>query len=147
MCGGLGCAIFEIRSGFPLFSSFLGGDADILRQTVEMLGRLPDPWWGRFKERALWFEANGEPKSIQDQESAGALLHASKGSLREHLRSIGTQDEVPSNDEGAMIEQPGVRLCEEEVALLGNLLEKMLKYRPEDRIGMQEVIMHPWLEM
>ncbi|KAF7800097.1 hypothetical protein EIP86_011341 [Pleurotus ostreatoroseus] len=142
----LGCAIFEIRAGFPLFSSFFGSDSDILRQTVETLGRLPDPWWRQFERRASWFEDNGEPKSIQDQESAGVTLHASKSSLREQLRSIGTQDDAPWYNEGAMIEKPGVRLCEKEVCLLGDLLEKMLKYRPEDRIGMQEVIMHPWLE-
>jgi serine/threonine-protein kinase SRPK3 len=43
----LGCA------GFSLFESFMGSDVDILKQTVEMLGRLPDSWWGAFEQRAL----------------------------------------------------------------------------------------------
>ena len=38
----------------------------------------------------------------------------------------------------------GARLREQEVELLGDLLEKMLKYRPEERIRMDEVIEHPW---
>lgn len=143
----LGCTIFEIRAGFPLFSSFFGSDTDILKQTVAMLGRLPDPWWGEFKERELFFEDDGEPKSAQDQKSAGVFLYASKTSIREQLRLIGAQDDVPSSDEGPMIETPGVRLSEKEIELLGDLLEKMLRYRPEDRIGLNEVDVHPWLEM
>ncbi|KAK0228692.1 kinase-like domain-containing protein [Armillaria fumosa] len=143
----LGCAIFEIRAGFPLFDSFFGSDTDILRQSVETLGRLPDPWWDSFQGRALWFEENGQVKSLQAQELSGALLQASKSSVRDKLRSIGTQDDSPSSDEGPMIEKSGVMLPEEEVALLGDLLERMLVYHPEDRIGMQEVIDHPWFSL
>lgn len=46
-----------------------------------------------------------------------------------------------------MIEKSGVILPEEVVALLGDLFERMLVYRPEDRIGMQEVIDHPWFSL
>ena len=45
-----------------------------------------------------------------------------------------------------MIEKQGVRLCKEEVGLLGDLLEKMLRNRPEDRIKLREVSEHPWLK-
>ena len=51
---------------------------------------------------------------------------------------------APYVDEGRMIERTGVRLHEEEVEMLGDLLEKMLKYRPEERMRMHEVIEHPW---
>lgn len=54
---------------------------------------------------------------------------------------------MPSSNEGPMIETTGVRLSEKEIELLGDLLEKMLRYRPEDRIGLNEVDVHPWLEM
>ena len=140
----LGCAIFEIRAGFPLFESFFGSDIDILKQTVETLGRLPDPWWAAFKQRALWFEEDGHPKSEQDQERAGVLLKAHRSTIRAKLLQIAEQDDPPSEDEGSMIEKPGVRLREEEVELLEDLSEKMLKYRPEERICIQDVIQHPW---
>ncbi|KAJ7074408.1 kinase-like domain-containing protein [Mycena amicta] len=138
----LACAIFEIRSGSALFDPFLGSDNDIVKQNVEVLGRLPDPWWHSFADRALWFEEDGEPKSAEAQ----ALLWspASKSSIHERLRSIGTRDVPPDSPEGPMMEMPGVRLLEEEVELLGNLLEKMLRYRPEERIGMEDVVRHPW---
>ena len=140
----LGCAIFEIRAGFALFESFLGSDVDILRQMVETLGRLPDPWWTAFEQRTLWFEGDGQPKSDQDQERAGVLLKASRSSIRAKLLEIGEQDDLPSEDEGPMIEKPGVRLHEEEVGQLEDLLEKMLKYIPEERSRIQDVIRHPW---
>ncbi|KAJ7355622.1 hypothetical protein DFH08DRAFT_922643 [Mycena albidolilacea] len=71
-------AIFELRAEFQLFESFLGSDTDILRQTVEVLGRLPDPWWASFEERIQWFEDDGEPKSAEAQKHAGVLLQASR---------------------------------------------------------------------
>ena len=147
----LGCAIFEIRAGCPLFEPFFGSDTDILVQTVGTLGRLPDPWWGSFEDRAVWFEEDGEPKSVEAQERAQAddepevPFEVPKSSIGEKLRSIGTQDDPAYSDEGPMMEKSGVKLDEEEVKLLEDLLQKMLRYRPEERIGMQEVVEHPWL--
>lgn len=140
----LACAIFEIRAGFALFEPILGSDVDILRQTVETLGRLPDPWWSAFEQRTLWFEEDGQPKSEQDQERAGLLLKAYRSSIKAKLRGIGEQGVPSPNDEGPMIEKPGARLPEDEIELLADLLEKMLKYHPEERIRIQDVIQHPW---
>ncbi|KAL0068067.1 hypothetical protein AAF712_004971 [Marasmius tenuissimus] len=140
----LGCAIFEIRAGFALFEPFLGSDVDILKQTVETLGRLPDPWWGAFTERTLWFEENGQPKSEEDQERSRVLLKAYRSSIRDKLHQIGKQHDPPPEHEGPMIEEGGVQLPEEEIALLEDLLEKMLRYRPEERTRVQDIIRHPW---
>jgi serine/threonine protein kinase len=143
----LGCTIFEIREGFALFEPCLESDVDILRQMIETLGRLPDPWWGAFKERTLWFEEDGQPKSEQDKKRAGLLLKACRSSIKAELHTIGKQEVPPSDDEGPMIERSGVRLPEEEFELLGDLLEKMLKYRPEERIRIQDAILHPWFTL
>ena len=146
----LGCAIFEIRAGCPLFDPFFSSYTDILVRTVGTLGRLPDPWWGSFEDRAVWFEEDGEPKNVEAQERAQAddelefPFEVPKSSIGEKLRSIGTQDDPPESDEGPMMEKSGVKLDEEEVKLLEDLLRKMLRYRPEERIGMQEVVEHPW---
>ncbi|KAG5723265.1 Protein kinase dsk1 [Termitomyces sp. T112] len=145
----LGCAIFEIRAGLALFEPILGSDTDILRQTVEMLGRLPDPWWGAFKHRSLWFEEDGQPKSEQDQERAGLLLKSHATSIRAKLLRIGELDVRPfgGDDDGPMMEKHGTRLPDVEVELLTNLLGKMLRYRPEERISIQDVIQHPWFKL
>jgi len=84
----LGCAIFEIRAGFSLFEPFMGSDVDLLKKTVEMLGRLPDPWWGAFEQRALWFGDDGQPKNEQNQERAGVFLKAYRTSIGTKLLEI-----------------------------------------------------------
>ena len=94
----------------------------------------------------VYFEEDGEPKSIEEQERAGAFTKACKSSIRDQLREIGTQNDPPNGDEGRMIERTGVTLHEREVELLGDLLKRMLRYRPEERIKMIEVIRHPWFD-
>lgn len=98
-----------------------------------MLGKLPEPWWSAFEERYEWFEENGEPKPP-----------AKKSTIREKLRMIGDKDTPPDADEGPMIEPVGTRLEAGELMLLGDLLEKMLKYHPQERITVREVVHHPW---
>jgi serine/threonine-protein kinase SRPK3 len=41
----LGCSLFEIRTGRKLFSSFDDEDNDYLDAIVQVLGKLPEPWW------------------------------------------------------------------------------------------------------
>ncbi|KAK9243571.1 kinase-like domain-containing protein [Lipomyces tetrasporus] len=41
----LGCTIFEIRAGFQLFESFFDDPDDAIRQMVQTLGKLPEPWF------------------------------------------------------------------------------------------------------
>jgi len=98
---------------------------------------------GAFEQRALRFGGDGRPKSEQDQERVGVLLKAYRTSIRAKLLEIGEKDDLPSEDEGPMIEHPRVRLPEKEVDLLADLLQKMLKYTPEERIRIQDVIRHP----
>ena len=136
---GLACTIFQIHAGFPLFSSFL--KRDILKRIVETLGKLPDPWWGAFKERHKWFDEDGNPK---------ATGTAKKTSIKQKLAMIGCQSAPPSHHrsrsgiiDGPMTER-GTRLDDDEIEVLGDLLEKMLKYRLQDRIKMCEVVAHHW---
>ncbi|OBZ66636.1 Serine/threonine-protein kinase SRPK [Grifola frondosa] len=136
----LACAIFEIRAGSPLFDPFLSSDTLILKQIVETLGRFPDPWWNSWEARRAWFDETGELKPEEEQRKQAVLLPAVKSSLRQKLREIGQQDDAPEVGEGTMIEKTGTRLEEAEVELLADLLEKMLRYRPEDRISMTEVV-------
>jgi serine/threonine-protein kinase SRPK3 len=48
------------------------------------------------------------------------------------LREIRDQDDISNVNEGTMIEKEGTGLDEAEVRLLADLLEKMLRYCPED---------------
>jgi serine/threonine protein kinase len=41
----LGCTPFEIRTGRKLFSPFDDEDDDYLDAIIQVLGKLPEPWW------------------------------------------------------------------------------------------------------
>ena len=132
---GLACAIFEIRAGRPLFSPFMASHNSVLLDTVLTLGKLPGPWWNAFKGRHECFEENGELKPPYKMYPIRALLE-----------KIGADDMPPTSDYGPMIEPAGTQLEEEEIMLLNDLLEMMLKYRPEERMSIEEVVRHPWFK-
>ncbi|KAF8810776.1 kinase-like protein [Phlegmacium glaucopus] len=141
----LACMIFEIRAGFPLFEAFPGGNDEVLKEIVSTFGKLPEPWWGAFENRHLWFDEDGKPKATVLQQ---VLLPAEKTSIKKKLASIGDQDVPPATgDDGPMMERPGTKLDKAEIQVLGDLLEKMLRFRPQDRIKMCEVVAHPWFAL
>jgi serine/threonine-protein kinase SRPK3 len=140
---GLACTIFEIRAGFSLFNSDFTSGSLVLRNIVRTLGKLPEPWWSKFEERHVWFEENGEPKV---QVNGEPMFPARKTSVRKLFQRIGGDEKVGSERLGPIMDSPGTRLEEEELELLSNLLEKMLRYQPEKRITIKEVVRHPWLE-
>jgi serine/threonine-protein kinase SRPK3 len=131
----LGCLFFQIRAGFPLFDPWCSTTASILCEIVYLLGKLPEPWWSSFTDRSEYFDDNGNPK-----------LQGGRKNIRAQLYSIGTEDfpPHPGKQDGPMFEPLGTRLSEEEVDLMDDLLGKMLKLRPEERITMDEVVRHPW---
>jgi len=134
----LGCTVFQIRAGLPLFHTFLGGDSRILKATVETFGKLPESWWSAFESRHLWFDECGEPK---------AGTEAMKTPIKQQLASVGYYDNPPMRVGDSMVEPFGTGLDEVEIELLGDLLEKMMHYRPEDRITIFEVVAHPWFAL
>ena len=145
----LACLIYEVRTGLSLFDlAWSMHDEDLVMHMVEMLGRLPDPWWAAFKYREQWFHDNGEPRSEDEQMSSpgiggGAFPLAVAETLHDKLRLAGTH-RLSNVDEGPMCEPSGVRMEDDEVELLGDLLGKILKYKPEERVTIEEVIEHPW---
>jgi serine/threonine-protein kinase SRPK3 len=52
-----------------------------------------------------------------------------------------------TGDDGPIMERSGTRLDDVEIEVLGDLLEKMLRYQPQDRIKMCEVVAHPWFAL
>ncbi|KAJ2915569.1 hypothetical protein MD484_g4845, partial [Candolleomyces efflorescens] len=141
----LACAIFEIRAGHSLFDSFLRDSDIVLMQTVETLGRLPDPWWVQFEARHFWFDEDGEPK-LEGAQKEVVYIPASKRSLRQRVEDIWKGEEPVVGYNTSFTESRDMPLSGKEVDLLTNLLERMLRYRPEERIAIQEVVKHPWFD-
>ena len=71
-----------------------------------------------------------------------------KTPIKQQLASVGYYDDPPPiRDDDPMVEQSGTRLDKVEIELLGDLLEKMMRYRPEDRMKIFEVVAHPWFAL
>jgi serine/threonine-protein kinase SRPK3 len=141
----LACTMFEICAGFPLFETFLGGYDEALTEIVATFGKLPEPWWDAFENRNLWFDEDGNTKAPDLQQ---VLVPVEASSIREKLSSIGQQEEgLLTGYDGPMMAALGTRLDKAEAQLLADLLEKMLRYQPQDRIRISEVAAHPWFSL
>ena len=133
----LACTIFEIRSGFPLFESFVGSSTEILEEIVRILGMPPEP------SHSLW-EKYGI--TIADH----AQLDGS--TLNDRIREIGVYDQEPSIHDGdiaskdhhTLLEPSGRRITRDEETGLADLLRRTLDYTPEKRLSAEKVANHSW---
>ncbi|KAF7866860.1 hypothetical protein EAF04_005701 [Stromatinia cepivora] len=140
----LGCVLFEIRSGGQLFGDWIGTKDDVLRQMVQAFGKLPEPWWTAWENRSLFFDDDGEPKKTWDD----GIVRASKFELDEMIAEIGAEDEEEDDLErncAVMLEPNGAKVPEDEASQMKDLLERILKWKPEERISIKEIMDHRWL--
>ena len=67
--------------------------------------------------------------------------------LRQQLHDIEAEMNDPNLElQLKVLEKPGTPLDDAEIELLNDLLGKMLRYRPEERISMKEAVQHPWFQ-
>ena len=133
----LACTIFEIRSGFPLFESFVGSSTEILEEMVRILGMPPEP------SHSLW-----EKYGINTADHAPL----DRSTLNDRIREIGMYDQEPSVHRGdiasknhhTLLEPSGRRITRDEETDLADLLRKTLNYIPEKRLSAEEVANHSW---
>ncbi|KAL9129215.1 MAG: hypothetical protein Q9217_002284 [Psora testacea] len=134
----LACTIFEVRSGFPLFESFVGSSTEVLEEIVRILGMPPE------SSHSLWKK---DGITITD--------HArwDGPALNERIRGIGIYDQEPSIHESdvtslnhhTLLEPPGGRVIGDEANTLTDLLRRALDYIPEKRLSAEKVANHVWL--
>lgn len=154
----LACTIFEIRTGEALFEVSFSDRDDALLQIVQILGKLPERWWYAWDRRLTYFEEDGNPKQKWKNDRPLASLHP----LIDQFKNIGSEDDTnqtsaehASNHESDSGElsahannRPSStgsgRISPEEVACLYDLLSRILKYAPEERITVKEASEHAW---
>lgn len=136
----LSCTMFEMRSGFPLFESFVGSAREILQEMIQILGTPPNPWWPSLQRHGI---------NVGHYEASSGSL------LSERIRQIGMNDEIPSRDgtetplsepptSDLIIEPPSTKVSEEETSALTGLLQRTLQYTPEARLPVEMTIKHRW---
>jgi serine/threonine protein kinase len=153
----LGCTLFEIRTGRKLFCPFDDDPDNYLDEMVLLLGKLPEPWWSTTWEmRKKWYQ--------DETDSQGRVLHIEKTTPPEVVyENPDTESRVhPSVAEGARSLQeklaPGLwyvvaprhihrEISAEEIEIFADLLSKLLKFDPNDRLKVKAIQDHEWFRM
>ncbi|KAK9365209.1 hypothetical protein V1509DRAFT_414394 [Lipomyces kononenkoae] len=125
---------------------------------VQTLGKLPEPWWSSWESRHDYFDEDGKPKNYWPN----GIPLSKEYPLIQLIRDIGADDYQPVTDEysvetdnvkssdcaepetNSMFESMGTRLSATEVEVFEDLLHKVLRYNPEQRLQIQEIIEHSW---
>lgn len=154
----LGCTLFEIRTGRKLFYPFDDDDDSYLDAIVQVLGKLPEPWWSTgWKARRTIYEDE------TDENGRAVAVVVGEGTSEGHREDEPGIVRVvhPSVDQDARSVQaklaPGLwYLCskdndefhkyipESEKEAITDLLGRLLAYGPAVRVQGQGLINHRW---
>ncbi|KAI1843108.1 hypothetical protein JX266_010635 [Neoarthrinium moseri] len=129
----LGCTLYEMRVGQRLFDVFqLVGihKQNYVDEIASLLGEPPEPWVEFF-----------EPDDEDDTDTSPA--HPYTQEKRTHLihdKLVSCHDCTKRDCDHPQFQH----ISEPEAAALADLLEKLLRYRAEERLTVQQVLGHPW---
>ncbi|KAF8906815.1 kinase-like domain-containing protein [Gymnopilus junonius] len=128
----LGCSVFEIRTGAPLFDAFFGSKKEIVSQMLNVIGKLPEPWW------SAW-------KGDNENASEGGIY-----TLRDVItRAVGGSTDAggghPHTDNSNTIWSENPAISSDEVDIMKRFIEKLLIYKPEARMSAEEASKQPWI--
>ncbi|KAI2770435.1 kinase-like protein [Daldinia loculata] len=158
----LACTLYEVRTGSPLFKDFYGSDlSNTVRQIESYLGPLPQKYRTKYVEMLRDIPGAsglsisnhtsqsdkpttpskrgsrpGTPDSNKSTESNTDTFEATLGRERRRYKRI-----IP----GQQPEPIKYRYPKEDVLGLADLLRKLIKYDPAERINTEAVMSHPWI--
>ncbi len=158
----LACCLFELRTGNQLFPDGISGFFGVMCAMTETIGPLPTPWLEELESNTQGITANIE-RSFRTPAN-GAKDH----SLKAKVEAIGKWWQwcywTPEQRRDKIIELHRHHITEEELEYeihrgpnppgplseaerddFVDLLSKMLRYDPAERIPIREVLEHPWL--
>lgn len=120
----LACSLYDIMGERPLFEGFMPDADAIIAEMVSALGKLPEPWWGTWKGRDLYFEEDGTWKHTgrHDTNSRPLLLC---------VQEMGREDDE--------------EFLRDEALSLYEMLSAMFTYEPGKRATAQEVVKSDWM--
>lgn len=145
----LGCTLFEIRTGRKLFATFDDDADDHIFVIALLLGKLPEPWWDEWEARKDCFEDEADPEGRVITTSNVAKPRPSD--LPWVVQDPRSLEEILApglwylNRDGEPLANRNISKDERDV--FSDLLSKVLRYRPEERLGTSGILEHPWFKM
>jgi serine/threonine-protein kinase SRPK3 len=119
----LACAIWELIAIRPLFGAFMcDPTADhMIKQHVNLLGKLPPEWWQRWDARSKFFD-------------------------EEDVRIDSFEQRFEWNVQSWRRFYKFEEVSEEEKAALINMLKAMLAFKPGDRVTAKQIVKSKWMK-
>lgn len=157
----LACVLFELRTGEPLFCD--GGELEpgVLWEMVDVLGPLPIEWKKELRARTeAEYKAEDIPL-IEEEEEERILEQFKKPNLKERMAAVGKlkrwhfltleqrrkrYSELFGSTNEKMIgcfNYPPTRFSRAESRQFHHLLTRMMRFKPADRISIEELLFHP----
>ena len=140
----LACTLFEVRTGRKLFESFDDDANSHLFTLAVTLGKFPEPWWETWAARKENFE--------DETDDAGRVV-PSKLSPRRIVIDEGFPRSISEAlAEGLVYEVKGRPeslwhdISAREIESFSDLLGKLLRYVPAERISAREALGHEWFK-
>lgn len=152
---GLACTIFELRTGRQLFSAGFRGSVGALKDNVATLGPMPNGWMISLielgvSETMLQYHSGSRASLRQRLRAVGKLKKWHFKTYEQRRQRYGEQQNYRLDPEVfermiSCFNRPPSRFSSTELRSFHNLLSRMLKYHPENRISVAEILVHPWV--
>lgn len=120
----LGCTLFEIRLQGQLVQMINDPDR-ALEALVGFFGKLPEPWWSEWKARDQFFTEDGERLKWKHFRLHQTISYTMQ--ILENRKPV-KEFTMPEAEQGAF----------------EAFVTWILRYKPEDRPNVDELIQHPW---
>ncbi|GAD97073.1 predicted protein [Paecilomyces variotii No. 5] len=122
----LATAIWDIIGMKPIFSSEFADADDVTSQQIDVLGPMPSSWWQRWEERYRFFDDEGRPR--EGRYAWPPIEDTFEEGVQHYRRKLKAGE-----------------FDEEETAAILDLMRRMLVFRPEDRLTIEEVLRSEWM--
>ncbi|KAL9125046.1 MAG: hypothetical protein Q9217_005697 [Psora testacea] len=126
------CTVFAMFDNKSLFEGFMPNADDVLSEIVDTLGRLPERWWEKWEQRGEFYEEDGRKKIEHLTEQYREIYP-----LAVRMRRMRSRPSAAREAE---------QLSEEDSVGLRKLLEKCLRYEPEERATAEEILKMDWIQ-
>lgn len=162
----LGCTLYTLRSGATLIQLYWGGTpVEVIGEICSFLGPLPERW------DRLWFDEEGMPKprdetsgedtppswTREEAEETQNVYDLTAHITDEYHGPVRAEDQIEREKlpieleieaEGGRVifptEKPKQKISADEAASFADLLDKVLRWEPAERVSAEDLVRHPW---